>query len=264
MKKPSSSMLLAASMILFVSFQSFAQQGPRGRDGDVTGGIGQGPGRQGGGQDRDQPGQPSRPDEPSRPDRPTRPDQPTQPDRPTRPDRPQQPGPHYDDRRDGHYDDRRDGHYDDRRPGPGPGRPGPGRPGPYNDYRPGPSRHYQQQVIAYSNVTLILNQQVRGSEDIDLDQLVRRQTGRTLQGAVVNRISVTTSVFRRGSLSLQALLNFAPVGISRTAYQGVMRLPLEVSAYEDVRDLGLRAYGDGVITSIVISVGRVNSPYYGY
>ncbi len=254
MKKASGSLLVLFFVGILISTQTFAQM--RQGNGAVQGQPG-----------RDHTQQPQRPQQPqgpvAQPQQPQRPQQPQIPQEPQRPQQPQQPQygqfPQYDE----HYqgpsrDDRRDDRW---------GQQGPARRDDRRDDRwgqQGPARlpqyPYERQVAEFGMISVRVSQLIRYQGRVDLKELVREQTGLTLEGAEIQRVIVdgyNLSSYGR-SAALQVLINGRPEGVERDLNPRIPLTPILVQSYDQVSwGLELQVIGDAQINSIQIRVGRV-------
>lgn len=124
--------------------------------------------------------------------------------------------------------------------------------------RPIPDHQWEQQVAPNSLVTIRLNQVVRGSAILQLDQLLRQQQNLSLQGAQIERVVVQAQPMRSGrSASVQVELNRRLVGSAKYIAPGDRQTPLPVNSFEEVRSLALVVNGDAQILDIKIRVGQV-------
>lgn len=117
-----------------------------------------------------------------------------------------------------------------------------------------------QQPTPYSALTLQVNQNVRGMDELQLRQMVRQQLGLTLEGVEIDRVVVIgQSLGYARVASVQVELNNHLVGIERYLSSAQSRIPLEVQSYEEVRTLKLIVRGDAYINTVMIFVGQVRA-----
>jgi hypothetical protein len=129
-----------------------------------------------------------------------------------------------------------------------------------DDHRPLPPAPRERQVLAYSLITIQVNQMIRQSGVIPLKALVKQQYGLTLEGAQIDRVVVLGSSLGRFShpASVQVLLNGYSVGPEKYLDGRNLRTPLRVQSYEEVQGtLQLQVRGDARIDQINIRVGSV-------
>jgi len=127
-------------------------------------------------------------------------------------------------------------------------------PGPY------PNPGYEQPVPAFSTLTLQLNQSIRGLAVISLDQLIRQQHRLNLEGAEIEQISVLGQSFGyQRTATVQVELNNRPVSDARY-FSSISRLEtIDLFGREEARSLALVVNGDALISEVRVRIGRVRS-----
>jgi hypothetical protein len=127
---------------------------------------------------------------------------------------------------------------------------------------PNPTPGYEQTVSAFSTLSLPLNQSVRGSALISLDQLIRQQLRLNLEGAEIEQISILGQSFGYGrTATVQVELNNRPASDVRY-FSGISRLEtIDLFSREEARSLALVVSGDALISEVRVRIGRVRSRF---
>jgi hypothetical protein len=127
---------------------------------------------------------------------------------------------------------------------------------------PTPYPGYEQPVSAFSTISLHVNQSVRSSALISLDQLVRQQLRLTLEGAHIEEVSVLGQSLGYGrTATVQVEVNNRPVSDVRY-FSGISRLEsISLFSREEARSLGLIVTGDALISEVRVRIGRVRSRF---
>ena len=125
---------------------------------------------------------------------------------------------------------------------------------------PYPTPGYEQTVTAYSTLSLHLNQSVRGSGLLSLDQLIRQQLRLNLEGAEIEQVTVLGQSFGYGrTATVQVELNHRPASDVRYFSSLSRQETIEIYAREEARSLALIVNGDAFISEVRVRIGRVRS-----
>lgn len=135
-------------------------------------------------------------------------------------------------------------------------------PSPVPGPNPYPTPGYEQTVTAFSTVSLQVNQNVRGTALISLDQLIRQQQRLSLDGAEIEQVTVLGQSFGYGrTASIQVELNSRSASDVRY-FSSIQRLEsIDIYAREEARSLSLIVNGDALISEVRVRIGRVRSRF---